>query len=43
MILQTLNPTVELVTPIGTETKEANAETEMEPAIVEAGIIMCST
>ena len=43
MIAKMLNPTTKLEIPIGTQTNEANAGTEMQPAIVEARISKCST
>ena len=43
MIAKMLNPTTKLEIPIGTQTNEANAETETQPAIVEARISKCST
>ena len=43
MIAHMFIPTAELVIPIGTQTNKANAEIEMQPAIVETGISKWST
>ena len=42
VIAQIFNPVVELVIPIGIPTKEAKAEIETHPAIVEPKIRKCS-
>ena len=42
VIAQIFNPIIELVTPIGVPTKEAKAEMETHPVIVEAKIRKCS-
>ena len=42
VIAQIFNPTAELVIPIGTATKEAKAEMETHPVIVEPKIRKCS-
>ena len=41
-IAQIFNPIAELVIPIGIPIKEAKAESEMHPVIVEAKIRKCS-
>ena len=41
-IAQIFNPIAELVTPIGTSIKEAKAENQIHPVIVEAKIRKCS-
>ena len=43
MIAQIFNPITELVIVTGTATNEVNAETETQPATVEAKISNCST
>ena len=42
VIAQIFNPITELVIPIGIPTKEAKAEIETHPVIVEAKIRKCS-
>ena len=43
MIAQMINPTAEIIMPIGTQTNEANAEIETQPVTVETKISKCST
>ena len=42
VIAQILNPITELVIPIGIPTKEAKAEIEIHPVIVESKMRKCS-
>ena len=42
VIAQTFNPIAELVIPIGITTKEAKAETETHPVIIEPKTRKCS-
>ena len=42
VIAQTFHPIAELITPIGIPTKEAKAEMETHPVIVEPKIRKCS-
>ena len=42
VIAQSFNPTLELVTPIGIQSKEAKTENEIHPVTAEAKIRKCS-
>ena len=43
MIAQIFHPTAELEIPTGTQTNDANAETETQPVTFEIKISKCST